>query len=197
MSFKYILTGIIVFVQVAALIYLVRRYMMQKKLSANIPADVNNDSYEALRNTALAVSLTQLNLMASDDRTVVYGVVMDCNLGNGIVTLTAYITGAANIYFSTGEKKTGGGKSPEVGEAAIDFVMAAQHYVDRAIKVVTTELPQDGCVRFYLLTSKGLYAAQDQLLHISDATSPWVILFDKGNEVMELMRNSGNGSIPH
>ncbi len=185
MDNKNIIYLVVVLIQAAVVLYLVNRRFAKKKPVTVAPA-TDTDSIAALRDIALNVTPAQLKLLIPDTQLLVYGVVMDCNLGNGVVTLAAYITGAANIYFSDGSRKTGGGKHPEVGEAAVEFVTTAQHYINRAIHA-PAQLPPHNCVRFQLLTNQGSYAAQEQLSHITDGTSPWIPLFEKGNEVMALM----------
>ena len=123
--------------------------------------------------------------------------VMDWDTGEVIVTLSAYITGAANICFNTGGVMAGGGKNPEVGESAVDFVVAAQDYVGRAIPSDTTGLPSKGSVRFYFLTNKGIFAAQEQEKYFENESSPWLSLFAKGSIVINEIRSSGNGAQLH
>ena len=192
-----ILYIILILLQIGVIVYFVRRGRMLRKKAAEQSLSSDATSYEGLRNLALRITPAQLTILIPETQTVVYGVVMDVNLGDGIVTLTAYITGAANIYFSKGDSKIGGGKIPEVAEATVDFISLAQGYVGRSIQVTTFELPANGCVRFYLLSNHGMYAAQEQLSHIQDGTSPWIKLFECGNEVMALMHNIGNGSLSH
>ncbi len=197
MGRETILYAILMLLQAVVIVYFVRRNRMLKKQMGTTEAAPEDESYLGLRNLAINVTPAQLKLTIPGNETLVYGVIMDCDFGAMIVTLTAYITGAANIYFSTGGGKTGGGKSPAVGEAAVELVTTAQSYISRAIRVSAAEPCDKGCVRFYLLTNKGIYAAQEQLLHIEDGTSAWIKLFEKGNEIVNLMHNSGNGSMPH
>ncbi len=186
-----------ILLQAGVIIYFVQRNRKLKTQAGVKDPAPEDDSYEGLRNLAVNVTPAQLKLTIPGDETLVYGVVMDCDPGTAVVTLSAYITGAANIYFSTGGGKTGGGKNPAVGEAAVELVTAAQMYIGRAVRVTTTDPCDKGCVRFYLLTNKGKYAAQEQLLHIEDGTSAWLVLFKKGNELVNLMRSIDNGSLPH
>jgi hypothetical protein len=141
-----------------------------------------------MRNTALHIVPGQLKLTIPDNETLVYGVVMDWNMGDTLVTLVSYITGAANMYLSTGGSVLGGGKNPSVGEAASELVTMAQSYIFRATPVTTFELPPVGCVRFFLLTNHSKLAAQEQLGYFDNGTSPWLPLFEKANEVITEMR---------
>ena len=183
-----------ILVQVGIMIYFFRRGRTRAKeaMAAKNTASGHVDTYSSLRNTSLHVTPAQLklNLVANDS--LVYGVIMDWNIGEVLVTLAAYITGAANVYLSSGETITGGGINPEVGEMASALVVDAQSYIGRAVKVSTTDLPEKECVRFYFLTAKGIFAAQDQLPHFADGTTPLLPLFEKGNMVIECMRGSQN-----
>ena len=198
MGQEKILYIVAILLQAGIIVYFVVRSRAGKKAKAEMKRETaDENAYENLRTVAIQVTPAQLKLAIPDDETLVYGLVMDCHIGDVIVTLTAYITGAANMYFSNGGNKIGGGKTPAVGEVAVEFVTAAQSYVYRAIRVTATELCEGGCVRFYLLTNKGIHAAQEQLRYIEDGTSPWVSIFEKGNELINLMHSSGNGNIAH
>ena len=183
-----------ILLQVGVIIYFVRRGRKQKeekKESVSVPDD---NTFEGLRNLALHVTPAQLKLAIPDNETLVYGVIMDCNIGEAIITLSAYINGAVSIYFSSGGVKTGGGMDPQVAEVAADFVITAQDYIGRAIQVNTTELPLKSCVRFFFLTNHGLFVAQEQLAYFENGSSTWLPLFEKGNEVINLLHSSGNGA---
>ena len=188
MTVVYIL---LIILQLCVVIYFIRQN--KKKPVAAAPGTAPG-TYETQRNTAISITPQQLKLAIPDTQTLVYGALMDWNMGPATVTLAAYITGAANMYFSTGEGITGGGKSPLVGEAAVEFIMAAQDYIERAVPVATAELPSPGCVRFYFLTNHRMYAAQEQVKHFEDGTSPWLSLFEMGNRVLTEMQAGGDGA---
>jgi hypothetical protein len=182
---------ILILLQAAVIVYFIRQ---GRKKTVNAHVAPAADTYEGLRNLAVNVTPEQLKLTIPDDRLFVFGVIMDWNMGEAIVSLAAYVTGAANMYFNTGEGITGGGKNPIVGEAAVAFVVAAQDYVERGISVSTADLPTRGCVRFHLLTNHGIYAMQEQIKHIQDGTSPYIPLFESGNKVMTEMQAGGVGN---
>ena len=180
---------LIILLQIGIIIYFVRRGRKQaaaRKAAANTPLQEN--SHQRLRNIALNVTAAQLKLSIPDSETLVYGVVMDWNMGGIMVSLISYITGAANMYMSSGGGISGGGKNPSVGEAASELVTLAQTFIYRAAPVTTFELPPDGCVRFFLLTNHQKLAAQEQLTYLDDGSSPWLPLFVKANEVITEMR---------
>lgn len=181
---------LIILLQVCVIIYFVWRGRIQARRFAENDSTPPADTYEGLRILALQVTPYQLKLAIPDSQILVYGVVMDWNTGGAIVTLATYITGAANLYLNTGGGVSGGGKNPNVGEAAVSFVTLAQDYIDRAIPATIKDLPPAGCVRFYLLTNKQIYAAQEQVKYFNNNSSVWLPLFKKGNEVITEMKSS-------
>ena len=181
---------ILILLQAGVIIYFVRRSRQPKVVVPPVPDD---NTYEGIRRFAINVTPDQLKLAIPPTDTFVYGVIMDWNMGETTVTLAAYITGAANMYFSTGGGITGAGKNPLVGEVAVEFVIAAQSFINRAVATTATELPAPGIVKFYLLSNKHIYAAQEQVDYLDDSSSPWLSLFEKGNQVIIEMRKEGNG----
>ena len=179
---------VVILLQVGVIIFFIRRGRKQKAAKAAAQAVPADNSHESMRETALRVTPAQLKIAIPDSETLVYGVVMDWNMGDTLVTLVSYITGAANMYLSTGGGISGGGKTPSVGEAASEFVTMAQNYVNKAIPVTTFETPPSGCVRFYLLTNHSKLAAQEQMIFFDNGTSTWLPLFEKANEVITEMR---------
>lgn len=193
-SFTTILVCVIaIVIQAAIIVFFIRRNRnIRRELQENEASSLNAPTYEGLRKLAIQVTPEQLKLNIPQGTTVVYGVLMDWNLNESVMTLAAYITGAANLYLSTGEGINGGGKDPAVGESAVSFVMAAQEYLGRVLPVSATDLPPRECIRFYLITNKGLFAAQEQMIHFEDASSPWLPLFDEGSRVITGIRSSHN-----
>ncbi len=179
-----------ILLQVGVIIFFVRRNKARAGNKAEDREDYPEGSYEQQRGLALSVTSVQLNLTIPDSVTFVHGVVMDWNTGDTIVSLSAYITGAANLYLSNGGGVSGAGKKPEVGEAAVKFVAAAADHIHSAVPVAgIKDMPPVGCVRFYLLTNKQIFAAQEQVKHLDDGSSSWLDVFSKGNDVIAEMRN--------
>jgi hypothetical protein len=183
---------ILILLQAGILVYFMRRGRMQAKTEQETEVSPAPVTYEEVRKLAINVTPGQLNLTIPPAETLVYGVVMDWDMGNAITTLAAYITGAASLGFSTGGVVKGGGLQQGVGEAASEFVVAAQDYFDRAIPINTTDLPSKGCVRFYFLTNNGISAAQENTKHFDDCSSPWLNLFLKANVVISEIQGMVN-----
>jgi hypothetical protein len=69
--------------------------------------DPKDNLFEVLRKQAFDITPLQLELTLNG--TEIYGVIMDWDLGNGIMTLVTYKTGDASMYLSSGGGVIGGG----------------------------------------------------------------------------------------
>lgn len=141
-----------------------------------------------LRNMALNVTPEQLQLSLPADQTKVFGVVMDWDLGDGTMTLITYQTGDASMYLSSGGGVIGGGQHENVNKASKEFVSMAQNYLDKSSKADTTTLPDKDCFKFYFLTNKGKFVAQESIDNVENKTSKWLNLFENANDVITEMR---------
>jgi hypothetical protein len=67
------------------------------------------NAFEGLRNMAFTATPEQLGLSLPADKTVVYGVIMDWEMGGATATTVSYQTGDASLYLSSGGGVIGGG----------------------------------------------------------------------------------------
>jgi hypothetical protein len=141
----------------------------------------NHNPYADLRYKAFCFTPEQLGLSLPADQTVVYGIIMDWQMGEGIVTVVSYQTGDSSVYISSGGGMIGGGQHPSVSSAAKGFVNAAQSYLDKTIKTETIPYPERNQVKFYLLTNKGIYVGEEEMVNFQNSTSAWYGLFDESN----------------
>lgn len=179
-----------ILLQIGVIVFFVRRNRMLKKNLAKPATDPAEGSFEHKRALALGVTTQHLQLMIPDNITFVYGVVMDWNTGDAMICLATYITGAANLYSSMGIGVSGAGKDPMVGEAAVKFVTTAADHIERVVPVASTDVAlHPDCVRFYLLTNRGILAGQERVKYFDDGTSPWLEVFKLGNMVIHIMSN--------
>jgi hypothetical protein len=150
------------------------------------------NTFEELRNIAFKVTPEQLGITLSKDKTIVYGIVMDWEMGGAVASTVAYQTGDASLYLSSGGGVIGGGQHENVNIAAKQFVNFAQTFLDKSIKSETTALPEKNQVLFYLLTNKGIYAGKEEMKNFESNSSVWTKLFEEGNNVLtELRKVSG------
>lgn len=177
MKITILITGLVLIV---GLIYVLTSYKAQSTKTNDKHADsatgqariyqLKENSYDGLRQMAFGVSTEQLGLtdLKSGD---IYGVIMDWDLGKGIMSLITYKTGDASMYLSTGGGVIGGGQHENVNKASKQFVKLADKYLDKAVKTDLTPIPDKNCVRFYFLTTKGKYYAQEQMINFENKTS--------------------------
>ena len=147
--------------------------------------------YEGMRDRAFTPKPEDLGLSLPADKTTVYGVIMDWEMGRVTATLVSYLTGEASVILNSG----GGiitGEQENVNMAAKQFVSLAQTFLDKATKTESTSLPARNEVNFYLLTNDGIYVGREQVENFNNNSSTWSSLFKEGNDVLtELRKASG------
>ena len=149
-----------------------------------------DNPFEGLRDMAFTATPEQLGLSLPTDKTVIYGVIMDWEMGGATVTTVSYQTGDASLYLSSGGGVIGGGQHQNVNSAAKQFVSLAQTFLDNTNKTETTPLPSTDEVRFYLVTNKGVYVGQEKMKNFENNSSTWLKLFEEGNNVLTELRKT-------
>jgi hypothetical protein len=198
MKVTYVLIGFIIIA--GAIIYLTRSKSKTSTTSADNSQVQQNDTaktkkpidnpYNDLRQLAFNATPEQTQLTKVTAANKVYGVIMDWDLGQGIATLASFETGEASMYLSSGGGIIGGGGHDNVKKSVAEFIALAQSYLDKTTKTDTTLLPDKNCVKFYLLTPKGRFVAQESMTNIENESSKWLPLFVEGNKVISELRVS-------
>jgi len=194
MKITIFITGLLI---IGGLIYFLTSCKGQPSKTKNNQADsdtgqvkshkLKENPYDGLRQMAFGMTIEQLGLTDLKDGDI-YGVIMDWDLGEGIMTLIAYKSGDASIYLSTGGGVIGGIQHENVNKASKQFVKLADKYFDKSVKTDLTPIPDKNCVRFYFLTTKGKYFAQEQMINFENKTSPWMDYFEEANKVITELR---------
>lgn len=148
------------------------------------------NAFEGLRNMAFTATPEQLGLSLPTDKTIVYGIIMDWEMGGATATTVSYQTGDASLYLSSGGGVIGGGQHQNVNSAAKQFVTLAQTFLDKTAKTETTPLPATDEVKFYLLTNKGIFVGQETMKNFENNSSSWLKLFEEGNNVLTELRKT-------
>lgn len=143
--------------------------------------NIQDNPYSDLRNQSINVTPEQLEL---DSENGVYGVVMDWDMGNAIVTVVSFITGDASVYISTGQAFIGGFAHESVLNAAKQFVKMGENYLPKSKKVDNYDPNEEYKVNFYLLTKSGKHYIEDEFANIENETSILLDLFEAGNKVI-------------
>jgi hypothetical protein len=149
---------------------------------------VQENMYPELRNKSLTVTADELNLRLDSNKTIIYGAVMDWDIGQAIATVVSFRTGDASLYISAGQIYIGGYAHENIRIAGLAFVNESQNYLSKAQAIENTSLPDKGCVRFYFLTNKGKFTFQETVENITNKNSDWTKLFDLGNNVITAYR---------
>jgi hypothetical protein len=148
------------------------------------------NAFEGLRNMAFSATPEQLGLTLPTDKTLVYGAIMDWEMGGATATTVAYQTGDASMYLSSGGGVIGGGQHQNVNIVAKQFIKIAQTFLEKTVKTDTKTLPNKDEVKFYLLTNKGIFVGQEKMKNFENNTSTWLRLFEEGNNVLTELRKT-------
>lgn len=184
MTYLFVVAIILI---VIAIIYYYQPKSNNSDHTSTPPTSQNQNPFEQLRQLALDVTSEKLGIAPTDD-TPVYGIVMDWHLGNGIATVSAFNSGDASMYLSTGGGVIGGGQHENVREAVFEFIKTGQGYLTRAVSTNETPLPKDNMVNFYFLTDQGKYLGSESMSNIENGTSGWLPLFEEANNVITELR---------
>ena len=117
-----------------------------------------------------------------------YGVLMEMGMPGSVVTLACFADGDAGIYYQTGGGMKGGGSHESVRRTAKQFVTLSQRTLPRMLKTTTYPLPEEGRVRFYVLTPKGTFTTEANREALGGAQSDLSELFYSGQDVVAQMR---------
>lgn len=153
-------------------------------LTNNKKIVIASNPYLTYRNLAFSVKPSDLQLDLQSDQTVVYGVIMDWDIGKTVVTVVAYSTGDASVYLRSGQMYIGGYAHESIKDAAIDFVKSAQLFLKNTEIASDDSFPDEGCVKFYFKTNIGTFVHQVSDQAINDMDNTWTKLFLKGNQII-------------
>lgn len=156
-----------------------------EKIDSN---DNKENPFLGLRSMAFSTSPQQLSLKIPDNKTQVYGIILDWDLGDAIATIIGFETGDASMYLSSGGGVIGGGQHDNVRNVVKPYIKMGQDFLDKAVKSDTNTLPDKNCIKFHFLTNKGIYSVQEQMINIENETSDWLSLFEEANKVLTELR---------
>jgi len=148
----------------------------------------SENPFNGLRQMALDVTPEQLGIEKTNDKIKVFGIVMDWNLGEGIATVSAFETGDASMYLSSGGGVIGGGQHENVRKTVLEYIEIGKGYIQKTKKTKETPLPKKDMVNFYFLTSHGKYFGEESIANIENEKSEWIKLFEEANNVLTELR---------
>lgn len=141
--------------------------------------------YMELRQKALQRMPGSLDVELQENQP--HGLVMEMEMSGSVVTLACFADGDAGVYYKTGGGMKGGIGHETVRNAAKEAIALAEGVLPRMIQTTNFPLPGENRVRFYVLTSKGVFTTETSRQSLSEqsALSP---LFYAGQEVVSQMR---------
>ena len=161
-----------------------RRDTLTNTTRTNEPTEI----YLGLRSQILAFSAPEVAAQAKADAPLAYGVVMDLSLPSGTATIVSLYTGDTSMYTSTGGGILGGIGHESCRTASKQFIAVAQEHLGLMHKTETYPVPPAGIFRFYVLTTDGVYTADEKEAVITRLQGPLAPLFKAGDNVITQLR---------
>jgi hypothetical protein len=141
-----------------------------------------------LRRQALETTAGNLALQGELKPNEPWGALMEMGIPSSVVTLACFADGNASLYYKTGGGMIGGISHENVRKAAQEFTTLARKALPRMRRTTTYPLPEPDKVRFYVLTSRGIYATETDRETLGETESELSALFYSGQEVVAQMR---------
>jgi hypothetical protein len=157
--------------------------------SISMKADPVVNSFSDIRNKILNTSPRELGISIADEKTKVYGAMMEVNIEGRVHSVYSFENGDAGLMIGTGEAILNASKNPIIAKAAKVFLSSAKNYLDKAKKAVKTPIPEKEIIKFYLITNKGTFVGTEISLNIENNMSSWANLYDRGSDLLvELLK---------
>lgn len=152
------------------------------------PSRPPEEIFMSLREGALRMDPMRLVLPEGLKEDEPYGALMEMAMPGSVVTLACFADGEAGIYYQSGGGMKGGGSHESVRRTAKQFVALSQKALPRMIKTTAHPLPEEGKVRFYVLTQKGTFTTEAAREALGGTQSDLSTLFYSGQDVVAQMR---------
>jgi hypothetical protein len=144
--------------------------------------------YSTLRQQALSIQRTEIDIPAPHPEAPVWGILMEAGYPDGTATLFALSDGTTSLYLSSGGGVIGGHAHQSVLEANAEFLDTANQYYQHLEPTESFPVPAEEQTRFYVLTDSGVLGGaglEDDLGYSRHPLSP---LFHAGHRVITELR---------
>jgi hypothetical protein len=165
----------------AALLLRSRAAIEGSKVDAGDPAEVS----AALRARLLNGSASEFSI---EPDASIWGVLMETGYPEAAATLVSLADGTASIYFSSGGGVIGGGPHDTIAAAARRFVSLSKNFLPAMAATSQYPLPKPGHVKFYVLTTKGVFTTEEAEETLGAGKHPLSPLFYAGQDVITGLR---------
>jgi hypothetical protein len=115
---------------------------------------------------------------------------METGYPKAAASLVALADGSASIYFSSGGGIIGGQPHEAINTASRRLVELANQHLPKMSPATQYPLPTDGRVKFYMLTTQGIFSADAVEEHLGAGNHSLSALFFAGHEVITALRES-------
>ncbi len=146
------------------------------------------EMYMSLRQQALATTADNLALAVPLKPNDPWGALMEMAIPSSVVTLACFADGDARFYYKTGGGMVGGVSHEKVRKASLEFLTAARKALTKMRRTAEFPLPEPDKIRFYVLTSRGVYTTETYRDDLGEGESELSALFASGQEVVAQMR---------
>ena len=153
------------------------------------PADMSRE----LREQALRLTPSELNVSPTVELPNVFGILMETAYPEAVASLVAFTEGSTSLYFSSGGGIIGAGEHESVRAALVPFFRAAETHIDSFTRATATPLPEPGRVRFYLRTFEGTLTAEADEQDLGEMRHPLSPFFHAGHNVIGAVREATPG----
>ncbi len=125
-----------------------------------VPGTQEVDAGVSVRERLLHSSAEQIGVPPARG---VWGVIMERGYKKGVATVVALADGTANLYISSGGSVVGGREYPPTRLAALKLCDQAADSLADTVVAHDFPAPKQGRVRFYVLTTDGVHAAEGDI----------------------------------
>lgn len=127
--------------------------------------------------------------LCEDNETMTSALIMDWNIGNGIMTLVCTHEGESSIYLSNGVGKIGA-QDNHIKELGSTLIIESKNFIELAQKQDTTDLPDDDNINFFLLMGKDKFIIKETMTNIRNNNSQVIKLFEISNLIISKLMQS-------
>ena len=146
--------------------------------------------YADLRSQVLMLDPEVIGVVSSTELPNVWGCVMECTFPGALMTFVCLADGTTSLYLSIGGGIIGAGQHKNVAAAGRQLLKMAQSAADRMENARSYPSPEDGQVRFYLLTFGGVMTAEAEEMELGEGGHELSPLFFQAHEVISRIRIS-------
>ena len=180
---------IAVVVGVVAVILWTRRTSPKKADGISTEQAASQIQFQAeMRKQLLHGSPTEFGIDVKTMHKGVWGTLMETSFPEGTATLVCLCDGTTSLYMGRGGGIIGGQAHENVRAAGAKFLDLAGDYVQSMSKAELYPMPDVGRVRFYIMTSSGVFTADENEQVLGEGKHRLSLLFYAGHEVIGQLR---------